>query len=803
MRTRVAIALLAAFIGGVPAAAPASAAAGGAPPVPGASEIRGTVKDALGRALAGVVLKLRTQAGVVVARASSDDHGAFRFSPGARGVYAIVAEKQGFKLASAIVTWSGQPARPVILSMESERALSLQVIARRLNQARNDIFPETGSSVYHFSEQDIEDLPAGENTSLTQTVVQAPGVNQDAYDNGNFHVRGVDGQVQYRINGVFLPEMDSSFGMVTSPRFAHSLDLLDGALPAEFGYRTAGVIDIHTKTGCTNQEGQAEMYGGQRATYQPSFEYGGCDGRLDYYVAGYYLQNDRGVQPPTEGPVAIHDRTSQGQGFGYFSYLIDPDTRLSLISGTAVNFYRIPNTPDVTPVYQLNGVASYSSVNLKESQLEQNYFGILALQGKIGENLNYQIAAFSRYERTQFFPDPIGDLIYNGVASNVFNGDYANGMQGDFSYRLSEAHTIRFGFFGQEEAVNIDTTSLVFPAHSEGQQTSDIPIGIVDNLNKLTWLGGLYVQDQWRVSEAFTLLYGARFDYMDQFVTAWAFEPRIGATYKLDPGTTLHVGYARYFTPPSLETLTYTSVEKFNGTTNAAAVPGDETVKPERDNYFDAGVVRRITPNLNLSLDNYFKLADQMLDSNQFGNALIFTPANYAHGRSWGSELSLAYGKGNLSGYFNFSYEVLQATDVTTMQFTFDPNELPYIAGHYVTLDQSQLFTASSGATYRWNKFLFTFDSIFGSGLRDGFANTAYMPSYFQFNPAVGRSFDVAGIGRVDTRLVIINAFDHIYEIRNGTGIGVNQANFAPRRALYLDCVVPLSSPAVASRNSP
>jgi outer membrane receptor protein involved in Fe transport len=803
MRAGLAAALLAALVVQIPGTASLWAKADDVPSAQGSTVISGTVTDALGRPLTAAALKLRTQSGAIAARALSDDHGAFSFPPVALGVYAIIAEKHGFRPATAIVEVSARSSRPVVLAMESERALSLQVTAHRLNQARNDIFPQTGSSVYHFSEQDIENLPAGENTSLTQTLVQAPGVNQDAYDNGNFHVRGVDGQVQYRINGVFLPEMDTSFGMVTSPRFAHNLDLLDGALGAEFGYRTAGVIDIHTKTGCTNQGGQAEMYGGQRATYQPSFEYGGCNGRLDYYVGGYYLQNDRGVQPPTEGPVAIHDRTNQGQGLGYFSYLIDPDTRLTLLTGTAVNFFQIPNTPGVPQVYQLNGVPIYPSADLKESQLEQNYFGVLALQGKLGQNFNYQAAAFSRYERTQFFPDPIGDLIYNGVASNVLNGDYANGVQGDFSYRLSEAHTIHFGFFGQEEAVNIDTTSLVFSANSEGQQISDVPFSIVDNLNKLTWLGGLYVQDQWRVGERMTLLYGARFDYMDQFVTAWAFEPRIGATYKLDPATTLHAGYARYFTPPSLETLSYTAIEKFSGTTNAAAVPGNDTVQPERDNYFDAGIVRRITPHLNLSLDNYFKLADQMLDSNQFGNALIFTPTNYAHGRSWGSELSLTYAKGSLSGYFNFSYEVLQATDVTTMQFTFDPDELPYIAGHYVTLDQSQLFTASSGATYRWNKFLFTFDSIFGSGLRDGFANTAYMPSYFQFNAAIGRSFDLLRIGRVDTRLVIINAFDHIYEIRNGTGIGVNQANFAPRRTLYLDCVLPFSAAGASNRSLP
>src|ERR1019366_7889019 len=96
-------------------------------------------------------------------------------------------------------------------------------------------------------------------------------------------------------NDVFLPEAVTSFGEIFSPRFVHSITLLTGVLPAEIGYRNEGVIDIHTKDGCIEggaNQNNLEVYGGQRDTIEPSFELGGCKGRLSYYASGYYLRDD-------------------------------------------------------------------------------------------------------------------------------------------------------------------------------------------------------------------------------------------------------------------------------------------------------------------------------------------------------------------------------------------------------------------------------------------------------------------------------------------------------------------------------
>ena len=144
---------------------------------------------------------------------------------------------------------------------------------------------------------------------------------------------------------------------------------------------------------CSNNLADVDFYGGQRGTENPSFEYGGSKGNFSWFTTGEYLHTDRGVEPPTSGPTAIHDTSNQGSGFGYFSYFLNPTTRLSLITGTAVNHFQIPANPNQPQVFTLIGVPVYPSADIHEGQLEQNYFGVLALQGTVGPNIDYQIRA--------------------------------------------------------------------------------------------------------------------------------------------------------------------------------------------------------------------------------------------------------------------------------------------------------------------------------------------------------------------------------------------------------------------------
>src|SRR5262249_35189890 len=148
--------------------------------------------------------------------------------------------------------------------------------------------------------------------------------------------------------------------------------------------------------------------------------------------------------------------------------------------------------------------------------------------------------------------------------------------------------------------------------------------------------------------------------------------------------------------------------------------------------------------------------------------------------------------------YGNFAYSVAQGTQVESGQFNFGKDELAFINSHYVFLDHDQTFSASAGAAYKWNGFLFSIDGIYGSGLRSGFANTGNLPYYIQVNAGITKRIEMGDHGALEVRGAVVNLNDRTYLIRNGTGIGVSAAQYGPRRAFYggIKWELPFSKPA-------
>src|ERR1700675_3479166 len=164
------------------------------------------------------------------------------------------------------------------------------VTSQHLDEGRSHIQTQTGASTYTLDAAAIAAAPGGDNTLLNQVIMQAPEVAQDSF--GQFHIRGEHNGLQYRLNGIILPEGISVFGQSLDPRLISSMTLVTGSLPAEYGLRTAGIIDLKTKSGLIDAGGAVSLYGGSHGTVEPSFNYGGSAGRLNYFVSGDFLRND-------------------------------------------------------------------------------------------------------------------------------------------------------------------------------------------------------------------------------------------------------------------------------------------------------------------------------------------------------------------------------------------------------------------------------------------------------------------------------------------------------------------------------
>ena len=220
------------------------------------------------------------------------------------------------------------------------------------------------------------------------------------------------------------------------------------------------------------------------------------------------------------------------------------------------------------------------------------------------------------------------------------------------------------------------------------------------------------------------------------------------------------------------------------------AVTLDSPAKPERDNYFDVSGTQIILPGLKAGLDAYYKIASDLIDEGQFGAPILLTPFNYQKGLVDGVELTTSYEIGDWSLYGNLAESRAVGKNIISAQFNFQPDELAYIANHFIYLDHDQHFTGSAGVKYRFpkTKMLISADLTAGSGLRatgtNGIPNGISLHNYEQVNFSIVQPVETGIYKGLELRFDIINLFDQVYEIRNGTGVGVGAPQFGPRRTI-------------------
>ena len=663
-----------------------------------------------------------------------------------------------------------------------------EVIIRghRLDAAQVAIQPNIGASSFTLAAQMVKNMPGGDNVALNQVILQAPGVTQDSY--GQIHVRGDHNNVQYRLNGIILPEGLSSFGQVLSPKFARSIEMDTGALPAEYGLRTAAVINMTTQTGLKTG-GTVSLYGGSHGEYQTSVDYGGTHGDDTIFGSLSYQQSRLGIEAPYDVATPPHDRTGQILGFGYYEHNINDWNRLSFVAGASDQRFQLPVTPGLSSAadgdgYAVDGVSDFASDGIDSNQHETTEYAIASWL-TTGARLTGQVSLFARTSKLVYTPDIAPELAFNGVAQDADKRDGSVGLQAEGVWKANPANTVRFGLIVSGDHSVSHTLTHVFDLDGAGAQISDSPRAVIDDSTKDSQTFSLYLQNAWKPFDRLTLNYGLRYDALRSYRNERQASPRLNFVWKPAEGTTVHGGYARYFTPPPYELIASQTQALFDGTSFDLSGRNDVPYA-QRDNYYDLGVQQRAGKAWTFGVDAYHRVARYLIDEGQFGAPIILTPFNYKYGRNSGVELTVDYQSGPLTAYANYAVSKAQGRDVVSSQFNFDPVvELPYIASHFIYVDHNQTTSASLGLSYRIGDTHLSLDGIYGSGLRtDGvIPNGARLPAYDVINAGVSHHFASAGI---DVRLDVVNLFDQAYEIRDGGGVGVGAPQWGARRGIFV-----------------
>ncbi|HEV2704171.1 MAG TPA: TonB-dependent receptor [Steroidobacteraceae bacterium] len=695
----------------------------------------------------------------------------------------------------AIALSGGIPAALGQVADSSSNPMQTVVVtAQHLNEERSHIQTQVGASTYTIDSAAIDAAPGGDNVLMNQVMLQVPDAAQDSF--GQLHIRGDHNGLQFRLNGIILPDGISVFGQTLPPRLIESMQMVMGSLPAQYGLRSAGIIDLTTKSGSLDPGGSITLYGGSHGELEPSFDYGGSSGPYTYFVTGDFQRSDLGIESPDGSSDPLHDHTKQHHGFAYAEDVLDPEDRISAIIGVSDADFQIPNLHGEQPSLGLtvNGQSSYPSELLNENQREVTQFGILSLQHSSGP-LTLQTSFIARNSTLGFIPDPLGDLLYNGISQNAYKQDVAYGLQSDGAYKLDDVHTLRAGVYFQYDRLISNSTSQVLDTDPlTGLPLNDAPVSIVQDSNNGQIIESAYLQDEWHLLPVLTMNYGVRFDHYNAFSSGSQASPRVNFVWQPLIDTTVHAGYSKFFSPPPFELVGSESLTQFAHTTAAPNVLKDDPVRAERSNYYDFGVEQTVSKALTVGMDSYFKQATDLVDEGQFGAPIILTPFNYAHGQVYGVELTGSYHLGGLSAYANMATQRAIGKGIVSSQFNFDADALTYIADHYIHVDHEQQVTASGGVSYVWNGTRVSADMLLGSGLRsdlvlpDGSSipNGDHLPYYTQVNLGVEHDFERQGLKGLTARVDVINLTDKIYEIRNGTGVGVGAPQFGPRRGLFL-----------------
>jgi outer membrane receptor protein involved in Fe transport len=165
----------------------------------------------------------------------------------------------------------------------------------------------------------------------------------------------------------------------------------------------------------------------------------------------------------------------------------------------------------------VNGNRAGTARSSTSASGKSTYFGIASLQ-KSYDNLNFQLSAFARYSSLSYQPDAFGDLLYNGIAPWTKRTSFATGVQGDGSWKVSDAHTLRGGFLVQRERVTSFTQGNTLPLVPDPDDPDapaipgDQPFGLTDSSDLTGWTYSVYLQDEWKLLPTLTVNGGLRFD---------------------------------------------------------------------------------------------------------------------------------------------------------------------------------------------------------------------------------------------------------------------------------------------------
>lgn len=686
------------------------------------ASLAGTVRDSVsGAPVEGATIRLRS-AGQDASTRSAERTGDFVFRELPPGQYELVVSHIGF--------------RPTILQVhvaDGAETLRLDIqlapVVTRIGATTIVAGPPVSIDMGTGDQAFKSDAYHGAPTTTTSQIIQQAVAGAARAPAGEVHIRGQHAEYTYYIDGVPVPAgVSGSLNELFDPAIIDRISFQTGGWDAEFGNRNIAVVQLSTKI----PEGRRT----ELSTYQGSFNSSGqtlvlSNGRTGLGTLLSLTRTETSMrreplQAAADGsPVNFHNAGQDQYGFGKLEFSPTHFDAFEISVGASRTRAAIPFNPTfaVLDDYQTD-VNAFANLGWRHRFGEANAVGADRQATQHGPELF--LAAFIRRSTLNYVPGEVDEpsFVFFPDTTKRFNVRESRaattaGLKSDFTVALRPTLTWKNGIetsivYGREQFSTRDARGDGGPFVNTSVRGGDV---------------GAYTQLVWSPVAHWQLKTGFRLDHHvapiagDQHQVS----PRVRLNWTPNPDVLAWIYAGRLFIPANVEDFHVLAGASNGGTTGLPTFP-------ERDDYFEAGLVRRFGAGITAKIVGYRRNNTPGVDDNTLPGTALVATVNVARVRVSGVEAVLElHDTGPLSGYVNAALSHASAHGPGTGGFF----PTPYPSGWF-DQDHDQRLSIVAGGNYVLSQGYLNLTGIFGTGLTSGLPDAAENKTgLFDFNPRV------------------------------------------------------------------
>ncbi len=520
------------------------------------ADVSGVVTDPLHAVVRGVAVRARNASTGFERRTESDQTGAYRLAGLPAGTYEVVADGQGLRTfrAPAVTLSIG---RDVVLDIAMELAgraedvtvsATVPLVSPRssavgevIDLARIEGLPLNGRQFANLAGT-VPGVGVGFHTDSTKSTQYSPQISGGNGRNINYVVDGGD-NTDDTVGGLL-----QMFPLEAIQEFT----VLSHRFDAEYGRSGGGVINVVTKSGGNQRRGSwftllrddalnartfTEKLRNVEAQPYERYQFGGSLGgpiilnRAHYFGAYERTHQDTnqivdtlGVFPADEGifdvPVRQHLFT------GKLTATVSPQQYLAIRYGRDHNTQPIGAAPTIAHSAWATTTNSFDSINVNHNWLVRpsvlneavvqysDFVNDTPANGTDGPSFQFQLNSSIRGGSSPFAPQRTEQIKWQFRDDVSWTTTKGPGLSHELRGGVSWIHEPRLRLFmgtlmqGLYTMLELNLTGPVVQVQVFGNDpTANFPLEQY----------GLYVQDDWRVSDRVTLNLGVRWDYVRGF----------------------------------------------------------------------------------------------------------------------------------------------------------------------------------------------------------------------------------------------------------------------------------------------